>query len=380
MISKKRGKRRSSMIDLRRIKYESMYGFMARTSFASSLSFRNMCYEESETIPSGKGRYIASDTLTATHDPDYIKRVMHGMGIPAASEFRKDLEPLLGPFRINLDTNAQYLTSDNLKFCPFCIRKGEHNMIQQLPFQDKCHIHGCRLIEVCPTCGEPIPYFLYPGAGKGIICPNCGKQLIDEYKSGSNLVAQYKQLKYLYNKLREADVVLITFLVGTDAMLSTKEIFEKSGSEGEQITRRFMQGLYEFHSVSDLDQLKYVLDSYDTMKFGGLTYTQYYFPEAWKKGVRLSDIAEEMLDVMLEISGLTVLPEVPMGYLTTLINAIYLTYGADTEKVDGNGKSLKREWPSRSEIRDMMYKQNIEKKLIDLAAKNVVTREGRMYA
>ena len=193
-------------------------------------------------------------------------------------------------------------------------------------------------------------------------------------------IAQYKQLKYLYNKLREADVVLITFLVGTDAMLSTKEIFEKSGSEGEQITRRFMQGLYEFHSVSDLDQLKYVLDSYDTMKFGGLTYTQYYFPEAWKKGVRLSDIAEEMLDVMLEISGLTVLPEVPMGYLTTLINAIYLTYGADTEKVDGNGKSLKREWPSRSEIRDMMYKQNIEKKLIDLAAKNVVTREGRMYA
>lgn len=107
----------------------------------------------------------------------------------------------MGPFKINLETNAQYLASDKLRFCPFCIEKGDHNVIQQFPFQDKCRIHGCRLIEVCPTCGEPIPYFLFPDTRVGISCSSCGKQLISRYKGHILVAADAKREETIYSEL-----------------------------------------------------------------------------------------------------------------------------------------------------------------------------------
>ena len=191
--------------------------------------------------------------------------------------------------------------------------------------------------------------------------------IIDEAE-GLN-INHYKMLKYLYNRLAELQIKLVTFLVGTEALLNSRDVFLRSGSVGEQIIRRFMQGKYRFHGIMDESQMEYVLSNYDSIEYSGKTFTEYFFPKAWKNGMRLSDLSGDIISSMLESSGLSVLPEVPMGYFTKLINSLFLMYGTDTTFNDQSGKSFRKEWMTKSEIMRALRVINIDEKLVELSVK-----------
>ena len=182
-------------------------------------------------------------------------------------------------------------------------------------------------------------------------------------------VTHYKSLKYLFNRLSDAKIKLVTFLVGTEALLNSREVFVRSGSIGEQITRRFMQGEHHFHGITDTNKLQYILNGYDKQTYNGQTYTQYFFPEAWERGCRLSDLSEVMTDTILKKTGLDKLPEFPMGYFTKMINALFITFGRDTEKIDTYGRSSRKDWITYEEIEKMISMLNLDSKLIELSAK-----------
>ena len=106
------------------------------------------------------------------------------------------------------------------------------------------------------------------------------------------------------------------------------------------------------------------------LTYEGETFTEHYFPEAWKKGARMVDIADDMMQAMHEITSLPKIPEIPMGYFTKVINATLKFYGVDSDMDDGNGGTLKKEWPSKEDIKKIMIYQNLDYKLVDLSSIN----------
>ena len=188
----------------------------------------------------------------------------------------------------------------------------------------------------------------------------------------------YHVLKSHYNSLQDNGVKLITFLVGTETLLNTRKLFEKSGSSGTQISRRLMMGDHQFHAITDEESLRYALAGYDKLAYSGETFTQHYFPEAWAKGVRMADLAEDMTAVMKEISGISVLPEFPMGYFTKVAKALLLYFGKDSSSMNLSGGSMTKEWINIEDITKVMYRLGIEKKLIELSAQKIIT--GKMIA
>lgn len=174
---------------------------------------------------------------------------------------------------------------------------------------------------------------------------------------------QYADLKRLYNGMQNNGCKLITFLVGTDALLSARDLFDASGSLGEQITRRFMQVVYPFFGITEFDSLEFVMAGYDALVYEGETFTEHFFPNAWQKGLRLADLAPVMMSSMFKITGLRQLPEIPLGYIIKIIEELFIIYGNGTTETDSFGNTLEREWIGEDEIMAVMKGQNFGNKI-----------------
>lgn len=181
-------------------KQETIFGYASRCSFSNSFNAKQLYYERKEQVPSHSGRYVNTDTFGVTNNKEHFGKVISSIDKETLTNFKYETSVLMGPFKRNIELNIPYFTSDTLKLCPYCIANGEHYQVQQLRFVNKCPKHRCKLINVCPTCGKEIPYFITAEDKIGIECPTCHKQLFENFKDGCDMVIDdYKENKDMQN-------------------------------------------------------------------------------------------------------------------------------------------------------------------------------------
>lgn len=81
-------------------------------------------------------------------------------------------------------------------------------------------------------------------------------------------------------------------------------------SGGAHVAARFMLSSERFHGIGDVDELRFVLSGYDCgtewPKGSGISFTTGLAQKAWNEGFRMADLAENLLQAMLD--------ELPLNY------------------------------------------------------------------
>lgn len=103
-----------------------------------------------------------------------------------------------------------------LRFCPECLCANRYyRLTWRFTLVDVCTIHGCKLLDCCTYCGNPIPLFGIPL--KVGICARCGKDLstcnsipIDSSEYEKNLAAceEIEWLLSMKNWIATSEVIL----------------------------------------------------------------------------------------------------------------------------------------------------------------------------
>ncbi|MEC2375946.1 ATP-binding protein [Bacillus thuringiensis] len=142
----------------------------------------------------------------------------------------------------------------------------------------------------------------------------------------------YQWLKDIYNELDNCEVSLTCILVGQEELLRQRAAFIQV--KKQQIVGRFMVHDFKFMGIRTLDDLQTCLRGYDDESEyplgSDITYTQHFFLEAYEKGFRLYQYAEEMMEAFRrerEKANLSATAEIPMQYITSTIEYLLLQYG-----------------------------------------------------
>ncbi|MGM0883098.1 MAG: ATP-binding protein [Bacillota bacterium] len=163
---------------------------------------------------------------------------------------------------------------------------------------------------------------------------------------------QYDCLIDIYNQLMRRNIRMTTISIGQEQLVTRRSFFLANAKS--HIVGRFMPSEYRFRGITKIEEMEFVLQSYDESEFppnSGWYYSRYYFPEAFDSGKRLTDFSSSLFNLFLDIrqefglSGKEV--ELPMEYVAfTVENALKLN-GA-------NGKCS--EWLSIEQWREAIQK------------------------
>lgn len=110
------------------------------------------------------------------------------------SKLREYAEDAVKPFDPASITTFDFLLDRELKYCPECMKNGEHYYSQQMITEDKCRKHGEQLQKGCPRCGKPIRASVEITDLDAFICPNCFMRIAD-FSSPADLVTKLFKVK-----------------------------------------------------------------------------------------------------------------------------------------------------------------------------------------
>lgn len=129
---------------------------------------------------------------------------------------------------------------------------------------------------------------------------------------------EYEWLREVHDELEERGFRMITFLIGQPQLKNQKTAMKEA--RHTHIVGRFMIDDIEFRGVCSAEEAASCLQGYDTACFptdSDWTYTRFFLPQAWEKGVRLVDQAaclwQQFKDAHEE-AGFRTPVEVPMTY------------------------------------------------------------------
>lgn len=150
---------------------------------------------------------------------------------------------------------------------------------------------------------------------------------------------QYKWLIDIHNELDREGISLIVLLVGQQELMHQFSAFQMT--KKTQIIGRFMVHQTSFRglrSIRDITSCLKIYDEYseypDNSKF---TFTQYFFPIAYRSGWRLYHYANELWQAFIEIKEeqhIAKSAELPMQYLCRTIEYVLRRYGNFSEDAD----------------------------------------------
>jgi hypothetical protein len=155
--------------------------------------------------------------------------------------------------------------------------------------------------------------------------------MIDEAQFMHN--QEYEWLCNIQNEIVDAGFRLTVISVGSHELTYQHEIF--SMAESAYLLSRFMVRSQVFHGIRNIDELEYVLKGYDENsewpENSGITYTQYFFPRAYKAGFRLADISSIMWEVLQELAPdvLKKKLEVPMEHIAKSVEYVFRQLSSD---------------------------------------------------
>lgn len=148
----------------------------------------------------------------------------------------------------------------------------------------------------------------------------------------------YEWLMDIYNELYRYGIEMTVILVGQRELKQTKDSFISVNKA--QIVGRFMVHEHEFFGLRTLEDVTSCLVGYDLeIMFppdSGCSLTQYFFPELFENGFRLSNMAQDIYESFVDLRkevGLYNAIEIPMQYFTRTIEYILTTYGVEGQNV-----------------------------------------------
>ena len=124
--------------------------------------------------------------------------------------------------------------------------------------------------------------------------------LVDEYQRMT--LQQFEPFAELYDRLRDLRANLLTIFIGNANECSS--ILESiTSSSYDHIRGRFFINRSFFQGISNVENVRYCLEQYDSvtqLPGSDLTTTQYFMPQAYEDGFRLSHLAEPIWSVFKE--------------------------------------------------------------------------------
>jgi hypothetical protein len=155
------------------------------------------------------------------------------------------------------------------------------------------------------------------------------------FDDAQNLSTQhYYWLMDIYNELNSYGILMTTIFVGQVEILHQKISFKKA--KQKQIIGRFMVHEHKFRGIVTLNDLKECLKGYDEdCEYpinSNTSFTEHYFPDAYKDNKRLSDISEILYIAFQETRmdyGIKIDNDIPMQYFTLTIEYIFKKYGVN---------------------------------------------------
>lgn len=125
--------------------------------------------------------------------------------------------------------------------------------------------------------------------------------LIDEAQDLS--LREWKWLVGLQNRLDWDGYRLSVFSIGSHQMGYQHDFMARTGNA--HVAARFFVAHTRFHGLASMDELAYVLQGYDRAsewpKGSGVTYLQYFAPQAFARGLRLAECAPQFWQALGEL-------------------------------------------------------------------------------
>jgi len=145
---------------------------------------------------------------------------------------------------------------------------------------------------------------------------------------------QYEWLIDIYNELDRLTIKPFFLFFGQPELSHMRNSFIQSHQK--QIIGRFMSREHAFHGITNADDISVFLESFDGVHkgtdyplFSGWCYTRYYFTNAYEEGWRFSALSQliwEAFSLVRKKYSLTSDFEIPMQYLCTTLEFLYVNY------------------------------------------------------
>lgn len=149
----------------------------------------------------------------------------------------------------------------------------------------------------------------------------------------------YQWLMDVYNGLDMQGIALTVLLVGQTELHHMRNLFIRT--QKMQIVGRFMVHDMWFPGIRNAEDMWVCLDSYDTVSRypleEGPTFTQFFFPELYSRGFRLSLFANQLFEIFQDIRTQTKIKDknktdIPMQYVTLAIEYFLKNFGVYGEE------------------------------------------------
>lgn len=146
---------------------------------------------------------------------------------------------------------------------------------------------------------------------------------------------EYNWLIDIDNRLKKVGVNITVILVGTPTIMDLRSNFVSSRKT--QIIGRFMVKAYTFSGIKNIKDLQICLSWYDIGDgceypvTSGISYTNFFFPVAFKSGMRLSAEAGTLNKLLKKEYHIN---EIPMMYFCLIVESLYKqcgTFGKESE-------------------------------------------------
>lgn len=125
-----------------------------------------------------------SNTFTHRVDGSGV-RFLHDLRFEGALDGDRFASAILAPREwlrycsysgVSRNSLVRVWTVSFLRYCPTCIEQGFHSVLFQHRFERTCPIHDELLMDMCPQCGQRIPYSLPDASAQPYSC-RCGRRL-----------------------------------------------------------------------------------------------------------------------------------------------------------------------------------------------------------
>lgn len=161
--------------------------------------------------------------------------------------------------------------------------------------------------------------------------------IVDEAQNLSS--RQLGHLVTIHNALENDGFLLYTYQFGQPELRYRKTALRVANKN--QILARFMASEYQFRGIRDKQDVRFALTRYDDPSASefpegsGTSYTEYFFPNAYRKGWRLSQLTDLIFEgfqktrVQLQVDRAA---DIPMAPFTAVVDAILTEWACSSDR------------------------------------------------
>lgn len=167
----------------------SAFGYFNQMTFANAFPARFLFATKNCRYKQRKNPIYLSPLLAETHSIDVAKNIYSIMPPDVLDKIAEDIRDEIFPFSANSANTYELLVEKELKYCPECIKKGEHYTYQQLIIHNKCREHGIPLRKGCPHCGAIISSSIEITHKEAFFCDKCNNSIMSIKEPAELLVS-----------------------------------------------------------------------------------------------------------------------------------------------------------------------------------------------